>query len=438
MVSILDPFYGTQNEMSADSVTRQILNELFGNQPFKNLSIRLWNDSYWPDEEERPATLVLQHPAALRNMLSPESEKGLAEAYIRNDFDIEGNMECAFELLDRIKERTQGWSKKLKIDHLLRNLPTRPCTENLFNRRASLHGRAHSEQRDRQAIQFHYDLSNEFYSLWLDPHMSYSCAYFRNLTDSLEMAQTQKLDYICQKLRLRPGELLLDIGCGWGTLVMHAVAHYGVRAIGITLSQRQADYAQERIRRLRLQNQIEIRLQDYREIQGERLFDKISSIGMVEHVGEKNLPDYFRQIYSLLKPGGLFLNHGIGCGPRPMDRYEDSFMDRYVFPDGELVPISKMIEPGEKQGFEVRDVENLREHYALTLRQWVNRLESQHDQILDHVPESIYRIWRLYMTGCIVSFQKGSMAIYQALFSKLDASGKANYPLTRESLYPHK
>jgi cyclopropane-fatty-acyl-phospholipid synthase len=264
--------------------------------------------------------------------------------------------------------------------------------------------------------------------------MVYSCAYFRTPQDSIDDAQEQKLDYICRKLRLRAGERLLDIGCGWGGLVLHAARHYGVHATGITLSQEQLALAQQRISDARLSSRCELRLLDYRDAGQLGSFDKLVSVGMVEHVGEANLPEYFRAAMNVLKPGGVFLNHGIGrAGNRPKPA-EPTFTDVYVFPDGELVPISAMLRYAEDAGFEVRDVENLREHYFLTLGQWLRRLESNEQRARDLVGDLKYRIWRLYLAGSAYYFQSGKLDLYQSLLVK-SQNGRSGMPLTRRDWY---
>ncbi|MEI8235236.1 MAG: class I SAM-dependent methyltransferase [Verrucomicrobiota bacterium] len=421
----------------ARELTLRILKELAGSAPLQRVRIRLWDGSYWPENapDSVPATVVLHHPGALREMLLANSEAALGEAYLQNDFDVEGDMEAVFELGDLISHQTAGWSKKLNMAHLLWQLPGRPEQEKPANRRAVLSEEPHSPARDRSAVQFHYDLSNDFYGLWLDSARVYSCAYFQSEAEPLESAQRHKLDMLCRKLGLRPGHRLLDIGCGWGGLIEHAAAHYGVRATGITLSERQAEYAQERLCALGLQDRAEVRLQDYRTAEGEEAYDAVVSVGMVEHVGRKNLPLYFSAAHRLLKPGGVFLNHGIGTGAVPTLQCGASFVDAYVFPDGDLFPISAMNAPAEEAGFEIRDVENLREHYALTLRHWVQRLETRHEEALAFVSEPVYRTWRLYMAGAAHRFKIGQLAVYQTLLAKLHANGVANVPLNRAAWY---
>jgi cyclopropane-fatty-acyl-phospholipid synthase len=412
----------------------RILEQIFGDYHPARFNIRFWDGSLWPDPAPRDATLVLHHPGSLRQMFSG-SERALAEAYLTDACDVEGNMEAVLELADILTAKTRGWTCKLHVAYLLKRLPLPPSDSVLEkNHAAHSHGKPHSPDRDRESIRFHYDLSDNFYSLWLDPRMVYSCAYFEKEADSLEEAQLQKLDLICRKLSLKQGQRFLDIGCGWGGLILHAAQCYGVHATGITLSENQAARARERIDALGLQKQVEVRIADYRELKDES-YDAIASVGMVEHVGEPNLPGYFTQALRLLREGGLFLNHGITTGSVPRVMEKDSFIDTYVFPDGDLFPIARVLAPAEAAGFEIRDVENLREHYALTLRRWVERLERNHEAVRQITDERIYRIWRLYMAGSAHSFSTGQLAIYQTLLAKLKA-GTASVPLTRHGWYP--
>ncbi len=263
--------------------------------------------------------------------------------------------------------------------------------------------------------------------------MVYSCAYFRSPTDDLDVAQEQKLDYICRKLRLRPGQRLLDIGCGWGALVLYAAKHFGVHAEGITSSEPQLEWGRERIADAGLINNATIELRDYREIAANgELYDAIVSVGMAEHIGRERLPDYFAAAHRALKLGGVFLNQAIGedIVLRPGDR-DTSFIEQYVFPDGDIPPLPIMLRAAESSGFEIRDVENLREHYALTLHHWLRRLEARHDEALRFVDEVTYRVWRLYIGGSAHGFRRGHIAVYQTLLRKLEPSGQAKLPLTR-------
>jgi cyclopropane-fatty-acyl-phospholipid synthase len=296
----------------------------------------------------------------------------------------------------------------------------------------------HTRLFDSKAVRSHYDVSDDFFGLWLDPRRVYSCAYFRRADDTLEIAQEQKLDHICRKLRLTAGERFLDIGCGWGALVIWAAERYGAQALGITLSRNQHEYARARIRELGLEGRCEVRLLDYRDVPEERAFDKIASVGMFEHVGRDNLAAYFGKIARLLRPGGLVLNHGITHntpGRRQLGSEIGDFIDRYVFPGGELTHISVVLEALSAQGLESWDVESLRPHYAKTLWHWVERLEANRAAALAAVGEKLYRIWRIYMAGSALGFERGWMTIYQVLAGKPLASGALELPETRDYIH---
>lgn len=429
------PTSTTKSIENAAQISLSLIQDILGAAHSDNFAVRLWDGTTWESIPGQPAhfTLVLQHPGALRKMFLPPSELNLGEAYIYNDFDIEGDIEAVFPLAQHFTEKGWGSIERLRFGKRLLSLPKDEPPRNV-KQAAHLNGVRHSKERDRQAVTYHYDRSNDFYALWLDRRMVYSCAYFATSDDDLDTAQEQKLDYICRKLRLRPGERLLDIGCGWGGLVLHAVQHYGVEAYGITLSQQQASFAQERINEAGLADRCRVEVRDYRELTEPNSYDKVVSVGMFEHVGKARLSTYFRQAWHLLRPGGVFLNHGIACSGSAPEQQMSEFVDRYVFPDGELVPISTTLQSAEKNGFEVRDVESLREHYAHTLRHWVQRLEAQADEARRLTDEVTYRIWRLYMAGSAYSFQSGQNNVYQSLLAKPD-SGDSRLPLTRADWY---
>ncbi|MEW6236215.1 MAG: cyclopropane-fatty-acyl-phospholipid synthase family protein [Candidatus Omnitrophota bacterium] len=416
-------------------LTLSLLREMVDEKITRDVGFRLWNGTCFPDDAPRKATMVLNHPGSLRSMLLSGGEVGLAEAYLFDDFDIEGNAEDVFSLSNLLTNRSRSFGKKWRAAGILLQLPAGPERRYAHRGPAKLKGKLHSIQRDREAVTYHYDVSNDFYALWLDRSMSYSCAYFQNPDVSLDQAQEDKLDYLCRKLRLQPGQRLLDIGCGWGALILHAARHYGVDATGITLSQPQVELANQRIAGASLANRCCALLRDYRELSDPGAYDALVSVGMFEHVGEKLLPVYFAKAYELLKPGGVFLNHGIAncCGES--NENSDSFTGAYVFPDGELTPISTTLAEAEAAGFEVRDVENLREHYILTLRHWVRRLEERHEQALLYVDEPTYRVWRLYMSGSAYRFKVGRLNLYQSLLVRRDAEGRSEQPLTRKDWY---
>jgi cyclopropane-fatty-acyl-phospholipid synthase len=342
----------------------------------------------------------------------------LARAYVHGDVDFSGS---ARRIL-RIAEEMVG-----DIAHG-REPPT-----------ARLRLWLHQRRGNRANIEYHYDVSNAFYRLWLDERMVYSCAYFRREDDALGVAQLQKLDHICRKLRLAAGERFLDIGCGWGGLVLHAAEHYGVHATGITLSRNQFDYVQAEIARRGLSERVRVQLLDYVDLPDEPVYDKIASIGMFEHVGIARYPTYFGTIYRALKPGGIVLNHGITHNPLGASGLGSGigdFVDEYVFPGGELAHISEVIEGMAAQGLETVDAEALREHYAKTLWHWVERLEANADAARREVGETRYRVWRIYLAGSAHAFDRGWLSLWQVLAGKPHADGKLPHPLTRDYMYP--
>ncbi len=409
---------------------------LLGDYHPRNFAVRLWDATTWEAEPGEPTrfTLVIRDPGGLRRMFCPPSDIRLGEAFIHGDFDVEGDIHGIFALRDHIAAFRLDPKLWLSYGKLLLTLPRKDNGTSPPCRAAALSGECHSRERDRQAVTFHYDVSNDFYRLWLDSNMIYSCAYFKTTEDDLDTAQERKLDYICRKLRLHSGERLLDIGCGWGGMVIHAARHYGVKALGITLSRPQAELANERIRDAGLGDRCRVVVRDYRDLDEPESFDKLVSIGMFEHVGHSRLKEYFRRAWRLLKPGGVFLNHGISHSMRELKHKGPSFVDTYVFPDSELLPISIALRVAELSRFEVRDVESLREHYAITLRNWVHRLEARKDEVCRVNGEAVYRIWRLYMAGSAHAFATGQISVFQALLAKPDR-GNCRLPLTRKDWY---
>jgi cyclopropane-fatty-acyl-phospholipid synthase len=417
----------------AVEISLDLLDAITADYPRRDFAVRLWNGDTWGNTRSPRFTLVLKHAGALRRMLSGANELTLGEAYIYDDFEVEGNLEAAFEFGDYLLAHELELMEKLRLAGLLLTLPHGERHRDDAQLSPHPHGRLHSKHRDREAVSYHYNLSNDFYQLWLDRNMVYSCAYFECGDEDIDTAQTRKLDYLCRKLRLRPGETLLDIGCGWGALVLHAARHFGARALGVTLSQPQAELAQWRIQDAGLSERCEVRVCDYRDLDPASQFDKIVSVGMFEHVGETRLPEYFQQVWKLLRAGSVFLNHGIATSAT-YHRTGPSFIDKYVFPDSGLVPLGTTIRIAEGCGFEVRDVESLREHYARTLRQWVRRLESRYEDARRITSDTIYRIWRLYMAGSAHAFASGRVNIYQVLFSKSE-NGATGLPLSRADWY---
>jgi len=410
-----------------------IVKELLGDYHPRDFAVELWDGTQLgPDQGEFCRfTWRINNAKALGAVFRSDQQVALAEAYVYGDFDLTGDILAIFPLAEQLSNKPWSAREKLRIGGLLLGLAGRDDHE---YSPTHLNGRLHSKSRDRNAVRFHYDVSNEFYQLWLDSSLVYSCAYFNSAEDTLDRAQEQKLDYICRKLRLRPGERLLDIGCGWGGLIRHAARNYGVQAIGITLSRQQSDLANQRIQKAELGSLCEVHLIDYRDASQLGQFDKVVSVGMVEHVGERNLPEYFRAAFNLLKSGGVFLSHGIGQAGNRAGPADPTFTDVYVFPDGELVPIATMLGHAEQAGFEVRDVENLREHYFLTLCHWLRRLEANEEQARNLVGDIKYRIWRLYLAGSAYYFRSAKLALYQSLFAKPE-HGESGMPLTRSDWY---
>ncbi len=402
----------------------------------RDFAICFWDGSQWPAETNPPRfKLIFKHPDALRSMLrNTTTDLSISEAYIRDNLDIEGDFEAAMPVGYYLLSRRWPSSTVLRLGWHLFRMPAAHRFLRNGRQPAQLNGKIHSMERDRQAVTYHYSVSNNFYALWLDRRMVYSCAYFETADEDLDTAQARKLDYICRKLRLRPGERLLDIGCGWGGLVIHAAQRYGVKALGITLSRNQADLACERIAQAGLHNRCRVEVRDYRDLNDIGGFDKLVSVGMVEHVGESRLPLYFGHAWRLLRPGGVFLNHGIAKRATDPPDAGPTFISRYVFPDGELLPINATLRYAEEAGFEVRDVESLREHYALTLRHWARGLDLHRDQALKVVGNPTYRVWRLFLHGSAYAFAAGSLNVYQALLLKPD-EGQSGLPLTRGDWY---
>ncbi|HEX8713123.1 MAG TPA: cyclopropane-fatty-acyl-phospholipid synthase family protein [Terracidiphilus sp.] len=402
------------------------LDELFQGYEGPPFEVRLWDGWRWDwRPEEAPAcTIVVADPRALSSLLATPNELTLGEAFVAGGLDVEGDLFSVFAVVEHLVNRPRRLRQRIAEKLALAVFG--------FGQRIR-QGAAHSRRRDRASIAYHYDQPVDFFAPWLGESLVYSCAYFKDAADLLERAQHQKLDLVCRKLRLKAGEQFLDIGCGWGSLVMHA-ARCGAHAHGITLSHEQEATARRRIEGAGLDHDCTAELRDYRELEEKvQSFDKIASVGMFEHVGLKNLPRYFGIAYRLLKPGGLFLNHAIARS-QTAPVHEDSFVERYVFPDGRLVTLTETLSAAQSQGFEVRDVENLREHYELTLRQWVAGLKACRDELLKLVPEKTYRIWLLYMAGSAAAFRRGDIAVYQTLLSRPD-HGQSGVPLTRADLY---
>ncbi|MGB8433972.1 MAG: class I SAM-dependent methyltransferase [Burkholderiales bacterium] len=379
------------------------------------LRLKLWNGRTFDLGPEPRVSVAFPRASALRYFVWPDLAK-LGEAYVEGRILVEGSLKDVFDVGVLYARKVASASKLTGIRRVV----------------------SHSRARDKKAIQYHYDVSNDFYRLFLDRNMVYSCAYFRTEADSLEQAQEQKLDHILNKLQLKPGEALLDIGCGWGALILRAVRKYGATATGITLSKNQYEYVSQRIRDEGLEGRCEVRLLDYRDVPDKEQYDKIASIGMFEHVGFKNLRLYFAKIHRLLRDGGLVLNHGItAVDPegRGVGLGAGEFIGRYVFPHGELPPISMVLAEMSHAGLDPTDVESLRQHYARTSGIWASRLEQQRERAIEIVGDIRYRIWSIYLQGCAFGFEQGWMTIYQVLACKEGGPKMNPLPLTREYMY---
>lgn len=414
--------------------TLALLRVLYGRGFVRGFSVRLWEGSTVPSDGPESFVLRINAPFALRAAFMPPLDLSPGQAYVRRWFDIEGDLEAGLGSLEAAVNGLPKLMLPTMIAGLMR-LPRPPAQGDGDDGAHGLRGRLHTRQRDAAAIGFHYDQPIAFYRTFLDERLVYSCAYWDDGVETLADAQVAKIDYILRKARLTPGERLLDIGCGWGALVIRAAQRFGARALGITLSRRQYEEAQRRIDDAGLGDRVAVELRDYRDLGGEQ-FDKIVSVGMVEHVGRERLRTYFRAAYDALREGGLFLNHGIASQAMHGRGWRASgFMDRYVFPDGDLVNVDQTLRGGEALGFEVRDVENLREHYARTLRAWAANLERARDEVIAATDERTFRIWKLYLTGSARNFANGQMGLFQTLFAKPFAGGAVPIPPTRRDLY---
>ncbi|WP_405820870.1 cyclopropane-fatty-acyl-phospholipid synthase family protein [Streptomyces sp. NBC_01390] len=391
-------------------------------------------------------TLVVRNRRALRRLLWKPGELGLARAWVAGDLGIEGDFYAALDLLSGLVwergEDARTLTETLRDPEAraaarglvkLAGLPVPPAPprEEVARRRRRLH----TKRTDKRAVSHHYDVGNDFYGLVLGPSMVYSCAYWEapgsaSGTGTLEDAQRDKLELICRKLALTPGQRLLDVGCGWGSLAVHAAREHGVHVVGITLSQEQAAYARKRVADEGLTDRVEIRVQDYRDVTDEP-FDAVSSVGMAEHVGSEQYLTYARELYALLRPGGRLLNHQIARRPQTDEgAYTlDGFIDAYVFPDGELAPVGTTVTQLERAGFEVRDVESIREHYALTLRRWVANLEADWERAVRLTGPGRARVWRLYMAACALAFEHNRLGVNQVLAVRATDSGSSGMPL---------
>ncbi|MFF8952269.1 class I SAM-dependent methyltransferase [Streptomyces sp. NPDC014940] len=419
----------------AASRLRSLAEQLLGS-PLP-MRIRAWDGSQ-SGPPDAPA-LVVRNRRALRRLLFKPGELGLARAWVAGDLDVEGDLYAVLEvmagpvwengedgrsLVEALRDREVRAAGRELLKLAGPPIPPAPPREEVRRRR-----HLHTRHSDRRAISHHYDVGNDFYELVLGPSMVYSCAYWQD-GGTLESAQRDKLELVSAKLGLTEGQRLLDVGCGWGSMAIHAAREHGARVVGVTLSQEQAAYARKRVADEGLTDRVEIRVQDYRDVK-DGPFDAISSIGMAEHVGAERYLEYASVLYGLLKPGGRLLNHQIARRPqRDESTYEvDGFIDAYVFPDGELAPIGITVTQLERAGFEVRDVESIREHYARTLRQWVERLEAGWGRAVRLTSPGRARVWRLYMAASALAFERNRIGVNQVLAVRTPDSGDSGLPL---------
>jgi cyclopropane-fatty-acyl-phospholipid synthase len=404
-----------------------LLNAVFREYKGPAFAIRFWDDSMWYFESEDVGfRICLRSQDAWEALSTVPDDVALGEKYIKGEIDVEGDLFLALRALPLLKNSLEEYiapsafsmqeAIKLSFVQLSRLLRG---------------GTVHSERRDADSIAFHYDKLPRFYELFLGPSMVYSCAYFKDWKNSLDQAQFDKLDLICRMLDMKPRDRFMDIGCGWGSLVLHSIEKYGAVGHGISLSREQVEYANKRIAQAHREDWAGIYWSDFRDLSEVHMpFNKLSSVGMCEHVGLKHIDAYFREAYKLLLPGGLFLNHGITRSAH-FNTQGPSFIDRYVFPDGELLTLTEMVRAAEDAGFEVRDVEDLREHYEETLHRWVEDLCKKERQAVALTNHETFRTWKLYMAGCAEAFRRDDIAIHQLLLSR-NANGKSGASTVRE------
>ncbi len=405
-----------------------MLDELFAGYRGK-VKVFLWDGTDITPDSEGTAVLIVRDPAVIREYFMHGDLVRLAEAYLSGYVDADGDMIAIYDMVNYLLQHRFTWREKLGYGLKVLRLPRNPVVDTARSIKAGSLSRTNSHT----SIAYHYDVSNEFYRLWLDRNMVYSCAYFKDGNHCLDQAQEDKIDHICRKLRLASGQAVLDVGCGWGALAIWAAQNYDVQIKGITLSKQQHAHANERIERLGLKRRVSVQLMDYHDLPEDILYDRVVSVGMFEHVGIKRLPQYFTKIRRVLKPDGVFLNHGITNDNDWPNTPITQFCNYYVFPDGELTCISSVQQAMEDAGFEVLDVESLRQHYAMTLQHWMHNLERNYKEVVRQTSEMTYRTWRLYMAGAAHCFAQGDLGLYQILAGHRYQS--ASVPLTRTDIY---
>lgn len=406
------------------------LDRIFESYTGPGFSVQFWDGSSWISHDAQPTFgICLRTEDAWRALCESPDDVALGAKYIDGEIDVEGDLYLALRAIPLLESAINN-----SIPAPVQRLRRQSAAFSNQMQRLVHWGRVHSQKRDATSIAHHYDKPPAFFKLFLGNSMVYSCAYFQSWTKTLDEAQTAKMDLICRKLDLQREERFLDIGCGWGSLVLHAATQYGATARGISLSEQQVNYAVRRIRERPETSECEVELMDFRDLAWQRArFHKIASVGMCEHVGHKHIAEYFQHAYSMLFPRGLFLNHGI-TQRAGVHHAGPSFVDRYIFPDGELLTLSEMVSAAENAGFEVRDVEDLREHYEETLHRWVTALNASESDATTLTDARTFRTWRLYMSGCAEAFRRGDIAIHQLLLSKND-HGMSNATKVRDRWY---
>jgi cyclopropane-fatty-acyl-phospholipid synthase len=413
---------------------RSILADVIAGYAPRDFAVRFSDGSRWEAEGEARFTLALAHPGSLRRLLARAKILDVWEAYTFGDIDVEGDLASFFRLavflggIRRSKDEARTFAERLS------SLPEEQRSAQRDDTAVRRAGEVHSIARDRAAISHHYDLPTSFFKLWLDPFMQYTCAYFHDAEEDLGAAQLRKMEYLCRKLALRPGQRLLDVGCGWGGFARYASARHGVHTVGCTISRSQYASAVEELREAGLQSRCQIRLQDYREVDEPSSYDAISIIGVLEHFGEENVPVFFARAWDLLRPGGRLLVQTITSSQTEPPPPSWQLVARYVFPDGDPAPLPGIVQAAELAAFEVRDVESLREHYARTVDHWFRRLDAHAEEARRLTSEQVYRAWRVYLVGARLGFEAGANGLYQLLLVKPDA-GRSGVPLTRHDWY---
>jgi cyclopropane-fatty-acyl-phospholipid synthase len=398
----------------ATNWVKQYVIERMGLREMSGVCLSFWDGSRYEPKGGFACTLHVRTPTALYTLLAEPSPLRLSQEFIVGNLDVSGDLEAVMTFSDEVMSFEIGTVDRVKLAYHLSRMPR--DGRRMPRIGPHLDGPVGSRERVREAIRYHYDLPAAFWSAWLDPYMQYTCGYFESEEEDLDPAQERKLERICRKLGLRSGQRLLDIGCGWGGLMSYVLQHYDVEIIGITLSESQADHARQTLERHDLPRRWRVEITDFRDAGHLGEFDAITGVGVMEHIGSALIEDYFASVKAALHPGGRFLNQAIGTCARLDLRNGHSFMDTYIFPDTEVIPIARTLDVGERTGLEVRDVENLREHYVHTLRNWRRRLEMRSDRIVELVGEEMYRAFRLYLGACAHDFAVGRLAIYQSVF----------------------